>query len=80
MPVIILKGTLPIIRCTCGASILLLPDLKAMNKAIENHLAQHKELSREFSLQLKGTDKTRKFLLHQLFDLVAETCDHGNVI
>lgn len=31
------------IRCICGSEILVVPDLKAMNCAIKNHVAQHKQ-------------------------------------
>ena len=31
----------PIIRCECGFKILLVPDLKAMARAIEAHAAEH---------------------------------------
>ena len=37
-----LKSRLPIIKCECGYEILLLPDLKAMEQAVENHLLEHK--------------------------------------
>jgi hypothetical protein len=37
-----LKSRLPIIKCECGYEILLLPDLKAMDKAVQNHLLEHK--------------------------------------
>jgi hypothetical protein len=39
----------PIIRCECGFEILLVPDLKAMGRAIEIHAAEHakKEQSSE---------------------------------
>jgi hypothetical protein len=36
------KG-MPIIRCVCGSRILIIPDLKAMNRAIKNHVAEHKQ-------------------------------------
>lgn len=36
-----LKEHLPIINCECGAEILLVPDLQAMNRAIEAHVAEH---------------------------------------
>ena len=36
------KG-MPTIRCVCGLRILIVPDLKAMNRAIKNHLAEHKQ-------------------------------------
>jgi hypothetical protein len=31
------------IRCVCGSEILVVPDLKAMNKAIQNHIVEHKQ-------------------------------------
>ncbi len=40
---ICLKKGLPIINCECGAEILVLPDVKAMNKAIKIHLAEHRK-------------------------------------
>jgi hypothetical protein len=38
-----LKGSLPTIKCECGAEILVLPDLQAMNRAIKAHVAEHKK-------------------------------------
>jgi hypothetical protein len=38
-----LKERLPIIKCECGAEILLLPDLKAMDRAINAHVAEHRK-------------------------------------
>ena len=37
------KNHLPIARCVCGYEILVVPDLKAMNLAINNHLTAHKK-------------------------------------
>ena len=37
------KTRMPIIKCVCGFKILVMPDLKAMNRAIKNHLANHKK-------------------------------------
>ena len=36
-----LNGRLPIIKCECGTEILLLPDLQAMNQAINTHVNEH---------------------------------------
>jgi hypothetical protein len=30
-----------IVTCSCGTKILVVPDLAAMNKAINNHLSRH---------------------------------------
>jgi hypothetical protein len=39
------KTRLPIIKCVCGFEILLVPDLKAMDRAIKNHVTDHKKAS-----------------------------------
>lgn len=39
------KIRMPIIKCVCGFEILVVPDLKAMDQAIENHVANHKNAS-----------------------------------
>ena len=41
-PVIHKKG-MPTIRCVCGLRILVVPDLEAMNRAIKNHVAEHRQ-------------------------------------
>jgi DNA-directed RNA polymerase subunit RPC12/RpoP len=37
------KTRMPVIRCVCGFKILVVPDLKAMNRAIKNHALKHKK-------------------------------------
>jgi hypothetical protein len=37
------KMRMPIIKCACGFEILVVPDLKAMNQAIKNHVIKHKK-------------------------------------
>ena len=41
-----LNERLPTIKCECGAKILVLPDLQAMNRAIKAHVAEHKNKER----------------------------------
>lgn len=41
------KTKLCTIRCICGSEILVVPDLKAMNKAVQNHIAEHKQTKDE---------------------------------
>ena len=36
---------MPLIRCTCGAEILLIPDINEMNNAIINHIKEHKNMA-----------------------------------
>jgi hypothetical protein len=42
-----LKGNLPVVCCECGAEILLVPDLKAMDLAIKTHVAKHRGKERK---------------------------------
>lgn len=42
------NSKMPIITCTCGAKILLIPNLTAMDRAIKNHKAQHRSVNEEF--------------------------------
>jgi len=37
------KTGMPIIKCVCGFEILVVPDLKAMDQAIKNHVTKHKK-------------------------------------
>jgi hypothetical protein len=37
------KTRMPIIKCVCGFEILVVPDLRAMDRAIKNHVAKHKK-------------------------------------
>ena len=65
------KNSLRTIRCACGFEILILPDVKAMNRAIENHLADHVTQSgcSESNLALNWL---RQFLTEQLLKVVSE--------
>jgi len=36
---------MPVFDCPCGLSILIVPDLPEMNKAIKNHIVEHKKLT-----------------------------------
>ncbi len=41
-----LKERMPTIKCECGAEILMLPDLPAMNRAIKTHANEHRKRKR----------------------------------
>jgi hypothetical protein len=36
---------MPIYRCSCGGDILVVPDLAAMNKAIQQHIGHHNRIT-----------------------------------
>jgi hypothetical protein len=41
----IYKKEVPTVKCVCGMRILVVPDLKAMNRAIKNHITEHKQMN-----------------------------------
>jgi hypothetical protein len=53
------KKRMPLVGCTCGFEILVLPDLKAMNRALDNHVVQHKKVG-------YSAERLRKFLSDQV--------------
>ena len=55
------KRKMPTIRCVCGREILVIPDLKAMNRGIKNHIAEHKKA--DYGLAL---DSLEEFLTEQI--------------
>lgn len=42
------KFNMSIVKCTCGAKILLVPDVAAMSLAVKNHITEHKEADEQF--------------------------------
>ena len=57
---------MPIVNCTCGAKILVVPDLTAMNRAIKNHQTEHKNASEQF-LTEQILEAASKQELHKSF-------------
>ncbi len=57
-----LKKHLPIINCECGAEILVVPDLQAMNRAIKAHVAEHREKERNAQKNVKMSSKIGQLL------------------
>ena len=67
------RNSMPIIQCECGEKILLIPDLRAMNIAIENHLAAHKRTTKKTKINEVHQTNLRQFLVEQLFQLSTQT-------
>ena len=61
--------SLEVIKCTCGSEILLVPDLKAMAEAIENHVAQHQK---KYGLSEDQAEGIRDNLIIQTLELAAK--------
>jgi len=53
----------------CGFEILLVPDVKAMDEAIENHVAEHMETD---NLTQEEAGCIRENLIIQTFGLIAQ--------
>ena len=61
------KTRMPIFKCVCGFKILVVPDLKAMNRAIKNHLAEHKQADDGLAF-----DSLEEFLTEQILMAAAK--------
>lgn len=66
-----IKSGLQKITCTCGAEILLIPDVQVMNEAIEKHLEEHR--SKVVLLgNLESLQQIRDYLISQIFEKASE--------
>jgi hypothetical protein len=61
------KKGMSTVRCLCGFEILVVPDLKAMNRAINNHVAEHKQ-ARDGS----ALDSLEQFFAEQVLIVTSE--------
>ncbi len=61
------KRNLPIIKCECGHKILLIPDLKTMGRAIEDHALEHKN---KYVLTKEETEDFENALIIQALELI----------
>jgi hypothetical protein len=64
-----LRKNLLLLKCECGYEILFLPDLKALGKAIEEHVLEHKNKN---ALTQKEVDVLQDSLIAQALKLVSE--------
>ena len=39
------KSKMPVVKCSCGTKILVVPDLKKMDQAVKNHILEHKKIT-----------------------------------
>lgn len=45
------NSNMPFVKCTCGVKILVVPDVAAMDRAIKNHMTEHKNADEQFLIQ-----------------------------
>jgi hypothetical protein len=62
----------PIIRCDCGAEILVVPDLQAMNRAIKTHVAWHRRKERNSGKRVLASGKVSELLSQRTLLKMAE--------
>lgn len=55
-----------LIRCECGFEILLVPDVKAMGKAIETHAAEHGKKEKDPAMVAAEEERIQDFLIAQI--------------
>ena len=67
-----LAERLPLIRCECGVEILLLPDLKIMQHAIEVHADYHKKKEKDDRKKAATAARIRQILVEQLLKRASE--------
>jgi hypothetical protein len=63
----------PLIRCECGFEILLVPDVDAMAKAIENHAEEHARKERNFAEAAFEKERVYLILTAQVLNLAADS-------
>ncbi len=54
---------MPVFSCSCGVQILIIPDLNEMNKAIQNHIVEHRKLSGQILTEDDLTQEILKVVL-----------------
>jgi hypothetical protein len=65
------KRKMPIIKCSCGTEILVVPDIKAMDRAINKHVAEH-NVKAGISTEKKLANKEKSdYLIRKLLKAVA---------
>jgi hypothetical protein len=63
------KNNLPVLKCECGHEILLLPELKTLGNAIEEHAIEHQK---KYALTQEEADAIQDNLIAQAFKMASE--------
>ncbi|HSV50096.1 MAG TPA: hypothetical protein VLH35_07240 [Candidatus Acidoferrales bacterium] len=61
------RSKMPIFTCSCGKQILIVPDMKEMNRAIEAHVAEHKRMKGQRLTEDELTDEILAALSQNYF-------------
>lgn len=60
---------MPIFTCSCGEKILIVPDIKAMNEALKNHVPNHKKTTNQTITEQTLVEEMLKQLATSYFRL-----------
>ncbi len=63
-----IHGKMPVFSCSCGVKILVIPDLREMDKVIENHIVEHRKLTG----QLLTIDSLTQEILKVIIETINE--------
>jgi hypothetical protein len=63
------------VRCVCGDELLLLPDLKEMGKAIEDHVDLHLQSLKAPSCTPAEAERLKDMLIAQVLTKTAQSED-----
>jgi hypothetical protein len=63
------------IRCECGDELLLLPDLKEMGKAIEDHVDMHLQSLKAPSCTPAEAERLKDALITQIITIASQSED-----
>ena len=66
------SANLPVIECSCGAKILLVPNVKKMGAAIEAHIIEHIKKMRNSEEAEAEAERIRGDLIVKVLDLASE--------
>jgi DNA-binding NarL/FixJ family response regulator len=66
------SASLPTIKCTCGEQILVIPNLGAMNRAIENHAVNHRRKGLSDGKKSDVYVNVKELLIKELLKVTSE--------
>jgi hypothetical protein len=68
------RGTsLPVIECSCGAQILLVPNVKKMSAAIEAHIVEHTKKIKDTKKAEVEAERIRDDLITKVLEMASES-------
>jgi len=66
------SASLPVIECSCGAQILLVPNVKKMGAAIEAHIIEHTKKIRDSEDAVAEAERIRDDLIIKVLEKASE--------